>query len=154
MAQLEFYNGTAYQTVGNPGTITSITAGTGLTGGTITGSGTIALANTTITAGSVAFPSSVTFNAQGQATAAVAGTAPVTSITGTANQVAVAGTASVPIVSLSTNVTIAGLFTSATLTTTGSATIGGTGFLQIPVGTTAQRPTTPVAGMIRINTSL
>jgi hypothetical protein len=142
MAQLEFYDGNAYQTVGNPGTITSITAGTGLTGGTITSSGTIALANTTITAGSFAYPSSVTFNAQGQATAAVAGTAPVTLISGTANQITITGTTT-PTVSFANS-----------MVTPGDLTVSGTGFIRIPVGTTAQRPATPVAGMMRINTSL
>ena len=153
MAQLEFYDGTSFVTVGNPGTVTSITAGTGLTGGTITSSGTIAIANTTITAGAVAYPTSVTFNAQGQATAATAGSAPVTSITGTANQITITGTTT-PTISLPTDVTITGLFSSATLATSGSATIGGTGYLQIPVGTTAQRPASPLVGMMRINTSL
>lgn len=31
--------------------------------------------------------------------------------------------------------------------------INDTGFLQVPVGTTLQRPNTPTAGMIRWNTS-
>lgn len=63
----------------NPGTVTSITAGTGLSGGTITSSGTVAIANTTVTAGSYT-NASVTVNAQGQLTAASSGTAPVTSV--------------------------------------------------------------------------
>jgi hypothetical protein len=63
----------------NPGTVTSITAGTGLSGGTITSSGTIAVANTAVTAGSYT-NASVTVNAQGQLTAASSGTAPVTSV--------------------------------------------------------------------------
>ena len=32
-------------------------------------------------------------------------------------------------------------------------TIDDTGFLQLPKGTTAERPGTPVAGMMRFNTS-
>ena len=35
---------------------------------------------------------------------------------------------------------------------TGSAT--PTGAFQLPAGTTAQRPTTPIGGMIRLNTTL
>lgn len=33
----------------------------------------------------------------------------------------------------------------------GDTTIDSTGFLQLPVGTTAQRPATPAAGMMRFN---
>jgi hypothetical protein len=66
-----------------PGTVTAVTAGTGLTGGTITNSGTIAIANTGVTAGSYAY-ANFTVNAQGQITAATAGSPPVTSIIGNA----------------------------------------------------------------------
>jgi hypothetical protein len=41
-----------------------------------------------------------------------------------------------------------------TPTFTGDVTCSSTGFIQIPVGTTAQRPATPTAGEIRFNTSL
>ncbi|MCU0420949.1 MAG: hypothetical protein MUC38_14965 [Cyclobacteriaceae bacterium] len=54
-----------------PGSVTSITAGTGLTGGTITSSGTIALANTGVAAGSYGTASEVpqiTVDAQGRIT--------------------------------------------------------------------------------------
>ena len=57
-------NGTGTLSWSAPGTVTSITTGTGLTGGPITGSGTISLANVGI-AGSYA---KVTTNAQGQVT--------------------------------------------------------------------------------------
>ena len=36
----------------------------------------------------------------------------------------------------------------------GDVSLTGTGYLDLPVGTTAQRPATPAAGMIRYNTSL
>lgn len=45
----------------------------------------------------------------------------------------------------------AGAFT--TLSSTGSLTVGGTGYLQIPVGTTGQRPGTPAQGQMRFNTT-
>jgi len=35
-----------------------------------------------------------------------------------------------------------------------NTTIDDTGYLTFPVGTTAQRPASPVAGMVRFNTSL
>jgi hypothetical protein len=31
--------------------------------------------------------------------------------------------------------------------------VQGTDFIQIPIGTTAQRPVTPAAGMMRVNTT-
>lgn len=39
------------------------------------------------------------------------------------------------------------------LTNINDATLGGTGYLKLPAGTTAQRPGSPSAGMIRYNTS-
>ncbi len=149
MPLLEYYDGSSWNTLGTgTGTVTSIATGTGLTGGPITTSGTIALANTAITAGSFAFPTSITFNAQGQAIAAVAGTAPVTSVTGTANQVTVTGTTT-PTISLPNAIVAPGTFTS-----TGSITANTTDFIKIAVGTTAQRPASPTLGMLRLNTSL
>jgi hypothetical protein len=56
---LKIWNGTAWQSTGGPGTVTSITAGTGLTGGTITSSGTIALDTTAVTAGAYFTPPSL-----------------------------------------------------------------------------------------------
>ena len=40
-----------------------------------------------------------------------------------------------------------------TVAANGDVTIGGTGAITVPAGTTAQRPTSPVAGMVRRNTS-
>ena len=100
---------------GNPGTVTSITAGTGLSGGTITSSGTIALANTTVTAASYGSASSVatfTVNAQGQLTAA--GNTSIAIASG-----AVSGLAA----SATTDTTNASNITSGTL----AVALGGTG---------------------------
>ena len=100
---------------GNPGTVTSITAGTGLSGGTITSSGTIAISNTTVTAASYGSASSVatfTVNAQGQLTAA--GNTSIAIASG-----AVSGLAA----SATTDTTNAGNITSGTL----AVARGGTG---------------------------
>jgi len=35
-----------------------------------------------------------------------------------------------------------------------NTTVNDTGFLRLPIGTTAQRPVSPVAGYIRYNTTL
>ena len=35
-----------------------------------------------------------------------------------------------------------------------NTTINDTGYMGLPVGTTAQRPVSPVAGMVRFNTTL
>jgi hypothetical protein len=42
---------------------------------------------------------------------------------------------------------------SGNLTSAGNGTFSGTGYLQVPKGTTAQRPASPVTGMIRYNTT-
>ena len=71
----------SWVTLNAPGTVTSLTAGTGLSGGTITGSGTIALANISgFSPGQYNWPNSLTINAQGQVTGANAGNQPITSI--------------------------------------------------------------------------
>jgi len=43
---------------------------------------------------------------------------------------------------------------SGTATFSGSINMSGTGYIDIPVGTTAQRPGSPTSGMIRFNSSL
>jgi len=35
-----------------------------------------------------------------------------------------------------------------------NTTINDTGFIRLPAGTTAQRPSSPVSGMLRFNTTL
>ena len=35
-----------------------------------------------------------------------------------------------------------------------NTTVSDTGFLKLPAGTTAQRPASPVTGMVRFNTTL
>ena len=135
-AKREYYNGVEW-VVETDGTVTSITAGTGLDGGTITDTGTISLGNTAVTAGSYDY-ASITVDEQGRLTSANAGTTPVTSISGTANEIDVTGTT----ISLSS-----------TIQCPGDLAVSN-GNLTIPVGTTAERPASPVIGMIRLNTDL
>lgn len=71
------------------------------------------------------------------------------SIIGTNNQINVSIVAGVATLSLSNSV-----ITPGTLTTTGDLTVNSTSKFKIAVGTTAQRPSTPVVGDMRLNTSL
>jgi hypothetical protein len=48
---------------------------------------------------------------------------------------------------------VTGLTSLSTLSTTGDAIFGGTGEIQLPSGTTAQRSSSPTQGMVRYNTS-
>lgn len=65
------------------------------------------------------------------------------SLVGTGNQITVAQdpTTKVYAVSIASNPVLPG-----------DTTIDSTGYLKLPVGTTAERPETPEAGMIRFNT--
>jgi len=72
-----------------------------------------------------------------------------TSILGTTNQITVTVVNGVATISLPNNI-----ITPGTLTTTGDLTVNSTGKFKIAVGTTAQRPASPVAGDMRLNTSL
>lgn len=72
-----------------------------------------------------------------------------TSILGTNNQINVSIVSGVATLSLSSTIVTPG-----TLTTTGDLTVNSTGKFKIAVGTTAQRPASPVAGDMRLNTSL
>ena len=72
-----------------------------------------------------------------------------TSILGTNNQINVSIVSGVATLSLSSTIVTPG-----TLTTTGDMIVNSTGRLKNAVGTTAQRPSSPVAGDMRLNTSL
>ena len=72
-----------------------------------------------------------------------------TSILGTTNQINVSVVSGVATLSLSNTIVTPG-----TLTTTGDLTVNSTGKFKIAVGTTAQRPASPVAGDMRLNTNL
>lgn len=71
------------------------------------------------------------------------------SILGTTNQINVSVVSGVATLSLSNTIVTPG-----TLTTTGDLTVNSTGKFKIAVGTTAQRPASPVAGDMRLNTNL
>ena len=72
-----------------------------------------------------------------------------TLILGTTNQINVSVVSGVATLSLSNTIVTPG-----TLTTTGDLTVNSTGKFKIAVGTTAQRPASPVAGDMRLNTNL
>ena len=72
-----------------------------------------------------------------------------TSILVTTNQINVSVVSGVATLNLSNTIVTPG-----TLTTTGDLTVNSTGKFKIAVGTTAQRPASPVAGDMRLNTNL
>jgi hypothetical protein len=121
------------------------------------------------TGGQFNYPAQITTDKYGRVTGIVGGSEPLATLKGTTNQVTVAPdsvtqelTVSLPVGLVAPgNITSVGDITSGgTITSTASIVSGGnitantTGYVQIAVGTTAQRPTNPKAGMIRINTDL
>jgi trimeric autotransporter adhesin len=118
------------------GTVTSITAGTGLSGGTITTVGTIAIANTGVTAGTYA-SANITVNAQGQITAAAAGTGggvvTLANSDGTLTLSAPAGNVVISLAALSSGKILVGNASNIAtgVTVSGDGTLSNTGVLTV-----------------------
>jgi len=72
-----------------------------------------------------------------------------TSILGTTNQINVSISGNVATISLPN-----AIITPGTLTVTGNLTVNSTDYIKIAVGSTAERPSSPTVGMMRLNTSL
>ncbi len=100
----------------NLGTVTAITEAYGITctPNPITSTGTIALANLG-TAAVVPYPSSLSIDGQGRIYAAIAGTAPVTSVSGTASDISSTG-GTTPVLDLIDTAVTAGAYATPNLT--------------------------------------
>ena len=160
------------------GTLSTLTLGTGLSGTSYNGSGAVTAAvsyGTTATTACVgndsrlsdtrANPNAVTFNNGGAG--AVSGStysgsavltvsyntlgAPSTTGTNASGSWGISVTGNAATATTATNQS-GGTVAATTGTFSGNVTLSGTGTIQVPVGTTAQRPTA-VQGMIRYNTT-
>lgn len=122
-------------------TTRSIQAGVGINitnGDGVNDNPSIALENTGIINGTYSYPTSLSVNEQGQLTAATAGPAPIINLaSGSPGQLYVTPGTQYPTIYFADNVALP-----------------GNESVTIPTGTTAERPTSPSVGMIRINTDL
>ena len=145
MAQIEYYDSSGWVTAGDGG-VREITAGTGLKPITITTTGTLELQDIPSQYSGTFTYAIFATDSTGRVEAGN-GIQPVITVEGAANQTQVtnvsAGVVSVGLGDASTN----------RVEFPGNINIGN-GSFSIPSGTTAERPGTPVAGMLRINTDL
>ena len=144
MAQIEYYDSTGWVTAGD-GTVSSVSAGTGLKPITITTTGTLELADIPSQYSGTFTYASFATDSTGRVEASN-GIQPVVTINGTSNEISTTNTNGVVTIELGDSST-------KTVNLPGNVNIGN-GSFSIPSGTTAERPATAVAGMLRINTDL
>jgi hypothetical protein len=119
----------------------------------------VTIGGTTRAAGSftaLAANSAVTFTANTPSTTTSSGTVVITGglgVSGTINAASVSASLTGTIqTAAQPNITSVGTLTG--LTVSGDVTMNATSAVKVPVGTTAQRPASPVNGMLRFNTTL